>query len=118
MAILKPIGRKVYGLVLLPVLLGLGGYLILSWVDGQWWGVVLWVVSAPLLYLAIDFWLLREADVEAASARRKHRIVVEPRKRPAAPRSATPASPPGWDSARRKSAGGEILSRGRRYDRR
>jgi hypothetical protein len=104
-------------LVVVPALLVLVGYLVLRLSGGAWWGIGLWILTAPLVYLLVDM-------VTAGEVRR----VIDggtKGQRPAAPgkrgarRDAPPPPPPHrWESARTVSRGVEILRRGRRYDRR
>jgi hypothetical protein len=93
----------------------LAGFAILRLVDGVWWGVVLWILVAPLLYVAVDFLFFgKRRNAEGADAQRKRRVVAsravplpDPRRRD-----------PEWTHDEDVSTGSEILRRGRRYDRR
>jgi hypothetical protein len=95
----------------------LAGFAILRWIDGQWWAVLLWVVVAPVVYLALDFFSFGRSRRGAATGGRRRQPVVDAKAGPA-----TAARPgravPEWQSARPTSTGGEILRRGRRYDKR
>lgn len=106
-----------YEIAVLPAVLVLVGYLILRSLDGQWWGVLLWVIVSPVVYLVIDFLFFgRSRNVEGANAKRQ-RILVRPKPTPmSGPRQA--ATPSDWSSAQDVSTGSEILRRGRRYDKR
>jgi hypothetical protein len=91
------------------------GFAILRWLDGQWWGVLLWVLASPVVYLVLDFFFFgRSRAGDEVDARRRRRVVASKSE------SGTHASQrtPEWKSAREASVGGEILERGRRYDRR
>jgi hypothetical protein len=91
------------------------GFAILRWLDGQWWGVLLWVLASPVVYLVLDFLFFgRTRGGDEVDAKRRRRVV------PSKAESLThdPKRTPEWKSARETSVGGEILERGRRYDRR
>lgn len=95
------------------------GFGILRWLDGQWWGVLLWVLVSPIVYLVLDFLVFsRTRAGDGIDARRRRRVVAG--KAESAANVAPPerAAPPEWKSARETSIGGEILERGRRYDQR
>ena len=101
---------------MVPAVLVIVGFVILRWLDGQWWGVMLWVLAAPIVYLAVDFLFFGRLHKDL-DAKRRRRIVpskAEPLPHPGPGRRAAPE----WKSARETSTGGEILRRGRRYDRR
>ena len=96
----------------------LAGYLILRMVDGKWWGVILWVIIAPVLYLLIDHLFLGRARRVAEGNPKRRRAVVPAKGSTPIAESRVTAPPADWNSARDVSTGGEILRRGRRYDRR
>jgi len=101
--------------VVVPAVLVIAGFAILRWLDGQWWGVLLWVLASPVIYLVVDFLFFgRTRGGDEIDAQRRRRIVASKSE------SALHAGQrkPEWKSARESSVGGEILERGRRYDRR
>ena len=103
-------------LVVVPAILVIVGFVILRSLDGQWWGVLLWVLVSPLVYLGLDFLFFgRSRNVDSADANRR-RYVVPTRAEPSA-RAAGRARPE-WKAEQETSTGAEILRRGRRYDRR
>lgn len=102
-------------LVVVPAVVVIAGFAILRWLDGQWWGVLLWVLASPVIYLVLDFVFFgRTRGGEEIDAQRRRRVVASKSE------GATHAGQrkPEWKSARETSVGGEILERGRRYDRR
>lgn len=108
--------RSLYELVVVPLVLAVLGYLLLLAADGSFWGVALWVVAAPLVYLLIDVFVFAQLDPANVRKRGRPTAVGRPT-RPGKPREAEPR-PDSWSDVRRTSTGGEILRRGRRYDRR
>lgn len=111
--------RALYELVAVPVALAALGLLLLRASDGAWWGVACWVVAAPLVYLLIDVFVFARRD--AASARRAGRVTTAAstaaRGKGSPPRAGKPHVER-WSGVGKRSAGAEILRRGRRYDRR
>lgn len=100
---------------MVPAVLVLAGFAILRLVDGAWWGVILWIFVAPLLYLAIDMLMFgKRRGAEGADAQRKRRVIASRAERPPEPRRREPD----WSHEEDVSAGAEILRRGRRYDHR
>ncbi len=108
--------RSLYELVVVPLVLAALGYLLLLASDGAFWGVALWIVAAPVVYLLIDVFVFAPLDPANARRRRRPTAVARP-ERSGKPRDAEPR-PDSWSNVRRTSVGGEILRRGRRYDRR
>lgn len=102
-------------LVVVPAVLVIVGFLILRWLDGQWWGVMLWVLASPVVYLALDFLFFGRLQKDLDAKRRRQ---VVPSKAQALPPAGPGRTAPEWKSARETSTGAEILRRGRRYDRR
>jgi hypothetical protein len=105
-------------IVLLPAALVLLGYAILWAVDGSWWGIAIWILTAPIVYFTADFLLLGRRRPSDAT-RRRARVVTSPgRHSPTSVRTPPAAAPPHWSDQQDVSAGAEILRRGRRYDHR
>jgi len=106
-------------MVLVPAILVIVGFGILRWLDGQWWGVLLWILASPVVYLLLDvlFFSRRRAG-DGLDARRRRHVVTGRRESAASVVRPSPSPPPEWKSARERSTGGEILERGRRYDQR
>lgn len=93
------------------------GFLILRWADGQWWGIFLWILVSPLIYLLADSLLFGEGR-RALRAKPKRPISAVSSER-VARRDPEKAPPPSdWGSVQEVSTGAEILRRGRRYDHR
>jgi hypothetical protein len=104
-----------YELVVLPAVLVIAGTVILHVTDGVWWGIMLWVMASPLVYLLVDFVFFGQKRLLAGSDAKRPRRLVRPITEPLPdPRT----TQPDWSDAEDVSTGAEILRRGRRYDQR
>jgi hypothetical protein len=104
-----------YELIVLPAVLVVAGTVILHVTDGVWWGIMLWVMASPLVYLLVDFVFFGQKRLLAGSDAKRPRRLVRPKTDPLPdPRT----TQPDWSDAEDVSTGAEILRRGRRYDQR
>lgn len=104
-----------YELIVLPAVLVVAGTVILHVTDGVWWGILLWVMASPLVYLLVDFAFFGQKRLLAGSDAKRPRRIVRPKVEPLPdPRTAHPD----WSDAEDVSTGAQILRRGRRYDQR
>lgn len=104
-----------YELIVLPAVLVIAGTVILHVTDGVWWGVLLWVMASPLVYLLVDFVFFGQKRLLAGADAKRPRRLVRPQTQTQPDLRATPAD---WSEASDVSTGAEILRRGRRYDQR
>lgn len=104
-----------YELVVLPAVLVVAGTVILYVTDGVWWGILLWVMASPLVYLLVDFVFFGQKRLLAGADAKRQRRLVRPKAQPL-PDPRTTA--PDWSESDDVSTGAEILRRGRRYDQR
>lgn len=107
---------SVYELIAVPAVLVVAGFAILRWVDGEWWGVALWILVSPLIYFLIDLVFFGRLRATETGDSKRIRTVKSPY--PAGPAAPIAPPTPDWESARDVSTGAEILRRGRRYDHR
>ncbi|HEY8516746.1 MAG TPA: hypothetical protein VIS07_14655 [Candidatus Binatia bacterium] len=116
----KIANRTLVETVLLPAALVVLGYVILRATDGAWWGVVVWVLLAPVSYFVVQLVLLGGKRAPTVGSATRMRVVSSAGRQPSQS-SASVADKPAherWADQRDVSAGVEILRRGRRYDRR
>ena len=104
-----------YELIVLPAVLVVAGTVILHVTDGVWWGILLWVMASPLVYLLVDFAFFGQKRLLAGSDAKRPRRIVRPKVEPLPdPRT----THPDWSDAEDVSTGAAILRRGRRYHQR
>lgn len=104
-----------YEFIVLPAVLVVAGTVILRLTDGVWWGIMLWVMASPLVYLLVDFVFFGQKRLREGSDAKRPRSLVRPKVDPLPdPRT----TQPDWSAAEDVSTGAEILRRGRRYDQR
>lgn len=104
-----------YEFIVLPAVLVIAGTVILHVTDGVWWGVLLWVMASPLVYLLVDFVFFGQKRLLAGADAKRPRRLVRPKTQPLPDPRTTPSD---WSEAGEVSTGAQILRRGRRYDQR